>query len=105
MKTVIYKSGGIYYTTSEENYNAKILNARTIHNMCEFNSPTEIMDYYYEFCGVETKDFKMSETVAKEFLMQLGWNEYGADAILKEIDITTVTVADLVKLSEDYKDR
>ena len=105
MKFIIYKVEGIYYLTTEDNYKATIQNARAIQCLREFNSPKEIMDYYYEFCGVETKGFKLTETTAKEFLIELGWNSYGADAILKEIDLTTLTVEDLIKLSEDYKDR
>ena len=105
MKTVIYKVGGIYHTTTEENYKARIQNARAIHELRDFSSAEEIINYYCKYFGSQTEDFKMSEPVAKEFLMSLGWNEYGADAILKELNIEELTVADLIKVSEDYKDR
>lgn len=105
MKFVIYKVEGIYYLTTESNYNAPMQNTREIQCLRDFNSPKEIMDYYHKFCGVQPKGFKLTETTAKEFLMELGWNEYGADAILKEIDLATLTVEDLMNLSEDYKDR
>ena len=57
MKTVIYKSGGIYYTTTEENYNAKVQNARAIHKMQDFETAEEIIDYYCLFFGSSREDF------------------------------------------------
>ena len=57
MKTVIYKSEGIYYTTTEENYKAGIQNARAIHKMQDFNSAEEIVNYYCTYCGSKTEDF------------------------------------------------
>lgn len=61
MKTVIYKSGGIYYTTTERNYRARIRNARLIHEMRDFNSPQEIIDYYCKYFGAQTEDFIVVE--------------------------------------------
>jgi hypothetical protein len=57
MKTVIYKAGGIYYTTTEGNYNAAIQDARAIHKMQDFNSAEEIINYYCTYCGKQPEDF------------------------------------------------
>ncbi len=57
MKIVIYKSNGIYHTTTEANYNARIQNARAIHELKEFNSPEEIIDYYCKYFGSKPEDF------------------------------------------------
>lgn len=61
MKTVIYKAGGIYYTTTEENYTARIQNARAIHQMKDFNSAEEIINYYCKYFGSKTEDFIIIE--------------------------------------------
>lgn len=57
MKTVIYKSEGIYYTTTEENYAAGIQNARAIHKMQDFSSAEEIINYFCKYFGSKTEDF------------------------------------------------
>jgi hypothetical protein len=57
LKTVIYKSQGIYYTTTMQNWDAGIQDARAIHKMQEFKSPQEIIDYYCEHFGSEPEDF------------------------------------------------
>ena len=56
-KTVIYKSNGIYYITSEANYNARIQNARAIQKMQDFNSAEEIIEYFCKYFGSKTEDF------------------------------------------------
>lgn len=61
MKIVIYKAGGIYYTTTEENYKARIQNARTIHELIGFNSAEEIIEYYCKYFGSKTEDFIIVE--------------------------------------------
>ena len=61
MKTVIYKRLGDYYTTNEENYNARIQNARAIHKMQGFKSPQEIIEYYCTYCGSKPEDFIVVE--------------------------------------------
>lgn len=61
MKIVIFKQGGVYYTTTEENYNAKIQNARVIHKMDNFNNAEEIKDYYCEYFGSKPEDFIVIE--------------------------------------------
>jgi hypothetical protein len=61
MKTVIYKSSGIYYTTTEENYKARIQNARAIHKMQDFESAEEIINYYCEYFGSKAEDFIIKE--------------------------------------------
>jgi hypothetical protein len=57
MKIVIYKAGGIYYTTTEENYKARIQNARAIHEMKDFSSAEEIIEYYCKHFGSKAEDF------------------------------------------------
>ena len=57
MTTVIYKVNGIYYTTSEANYNARIQNARAIHKCDGFGSAEEIIDYYCRYFGSKPDEF------------------------------------------------
>ena len=57
MKTVIYKSAGIYCTTTEANYNARISNARAVYKLSDFNSAQEIVDYYCKYFGSKAEDF------------------------------------------------
>jgi hypothetical protein len=57
MKTVIYKVGGIYHTTTEANYKARISNARLVHKMQDFNSAEEIIEYFCKYFGSKTEDF------------------------------------------------
>lgn len=57
MKIVIYKVDGVYYTTTEENYKARIQNAKAIHKMQEFNSAEEIIEYYCKYFGSKAEDF------------------------------------------------
>ena len=55
MKLVIYKALGTIYVTTEENYNARIQNARKIHKLDAFDSVEEVIEYYckHYFCKVE----------------------------------------------------
>lgn len=57
MKTVIYKENGIYKTTTEENYNRTIQNAREIHIMKDFESAEEIKEYYIKWFKCSENDF------------------------------------------------
>ncbi len=57
MKIVIYKVNGIWHTTTEENYNARIQNARAIHKMQDFNSAEEIIEYYCKYFKSQPEDF------------------------------------------------
>ena len=57
MKTVIYKVQGIYHTTSEDNYKARIQNARAIHKLPDFESTDEIIEYYCKYFGSQREDF------------------------------------------------
>lgn len=61
MKTVIYKENGVYKTTTEENYKRTIRNAREIHNMYDFESAEEIMDYYMKWFKCNKEDFIVIE--------------------------------------------
>jgi hypothetical protein len=61
MKTVIYKENGIYKTTTEENYNAVIQNARKINTMEDFNNAEEIINYYIKWFGSKKEDFIIIE--------------------------------------------
>lgn len=51
MKTVIYKENGVYKTTTEENYNRVIRNAREINVMKDFYSANEIISYFIMYFG------------------------------------------------------
>ena len=62
MKMVIYKRNGVFYTTTEENYNAQIQDARAIHKMQDFNSAKEIIEYYCTYCGSKAEDFIIIKT-------------------------------------------
>ena len=57
MKTVIYKENGIFKTTTEENYNRVIRNAREIHIMKDFESAEEIKEYYIKWFKCSENDF------------------------------------------------
>lgn len=57
MKMVIYKANGNYYVTAEENYNARIQNARAIHQMQDFNSAKEVIEYFCAHFGSKPEDF------------------------------------------------
>lgn len=57
MKTVIYKVSGVYHTTTEENYNARIQNARNIHTLKDFESAEEIIEYYIKWFQAKREDF------------------------------------------------
>ena len=61
MKTVIYKENGVYKTTTEENYNSRIQNARRIHVMNDFETAEEIIDYYVKYFGSNKEDFIVIE--------------------------------------------
>ena len=57
MKMVIYKTCGCYYVTSEENYNAVVQNARGIHQMQDFDSAEEVIEYFCTYFGSKAEDF------------------------------------------------
>ncbi len=61
MKTVIYKENGAYKTTTEENYNRAIKNARQIHIMRGFENAEEIIEYYIKWFGSNKEDFIVIE--------------------------------------------
>lgn len=55
-KIVIYKVGNIYHTTDEDNYNARIQNARKIHAIDGAESAQDIIDYYIRYGWADSKD-------------------------------------------------
>ena len=57
MKHVIYKELGIYHITTEANYNTSIQNARAIHQLKEFSTVPEIIEYYCTHFGSQIEDF------------------------------------------------
>lgn len=61
MKTVIYKENGTYKMTEEKNYNCRIRNAILIHNMKDFKSAEEIIEYLTKWCGYNKEDFIVIE--------------------------------------------
>ena len=62
MKMVIYKAHGTYYVTTEENYNARVQNARAIHKMQDFNSANEVIEYFCTHFGSKAEDFIIIKT-------------------------------------------
>lgn len=61
MRMVIYKHLGEFRVTTEENYNARIQNARAIHNLSDFSSAEEIIKYFCKYCGSKPEDFIIKE--------------------------------------------
>lgn len=61
MKMVIYKSLGTYCVTTEENYNARIQDARAIHRLEAFDSAEEVIKYYCTHFGSKADDFTIIE--------------------------------------------
>ena len=57
MKMVIYTAGGSYYVTNERNYNAVIQNAKEIHQMQDFDSAEEVIEYFCTYFGSKAEDF------------------------------------------------
>lgn len=57
MKIVVYKNADIYYATNEENYKARIQDARAIYKMDNFNSAEEVVEYFCKYCGAKPEDF------------------------------------------------
>lgn len=51
MKTVIYKENGVYKTTTEENYNRVVRNAREICTWEGFYSAEEVICYLTMYLG------------------------------------------------------
>ena len=62
MKMVIYKAGGTYYVTTEENYNARVQNARLVHKMQDFKSANEVIEYFCTYFGSKAEDFIIIKT-------------------------------------------
>lgn len=61
MKTIIYKSLDTFKTTTEENYNARIQNAKKICSWENFESAEEIIDYCIKYCNAKKEDFIVIE--------------------------------------------
>lgn len=57
MKTIIYRVNGIFKTTTEENFNARIQNARQIQTWTDFESAEEIIDYCIKYFKANKEDF------------------------------------------------
>ncbi len=54
---VIYRECGRLKVTTEGNYNAIIRNARKVQDCGEFETPTEIIEYYCKYFGSNETDF------------------------------------------------
>lgn len=66
-RVVIYKENGVYKTTPESNYNARIQNARKIHKIDWANSPKDIIDYFIKYgLANSSDDFKIVESVSED---------------------------------------
>lgn len=61
MKMVIYKQFGEFYVTTEANYKARIQNAQIIHNMRDFESAEEVIEYFCKYFGSKAEDFIIIE--------------------------------------------
>ena len=61
MKIVIFKDLGGYCTTSEENYNARIQDARRIQKWYDFKTPEEIIEYSIKYFGGSKEDYIVVE--------------------------------------------
>lgn len=57
MKYVIYKNIFGYCVTSEENYYARICDARAIQKCYDFKSANSIIDYYCKYFKWNREDF------------------------------------------------
>ena len=61
MKLVIFKHGNILCVTPEDNYNARIMNARKVQNCKDFGNAAEIIEYYVRWFGSKPDDFIVKE--------------------------------------------
>lgn len=61
MKYVIYKENGVYKTTTEENYNRRIQNAREISVWNDFESAQEIIDYVVKYYNDSKENYIIAE--------------------------------------------
>lgn len=61
MKVVIYKENGVYKTTTEENYNKNIRNAREICALTFFDNAEDIINYLVQYGKVKKEDFIVIE--------------------------------------------
>lgn len=61
MKLVIFKHGNALCVTPEDNYNARIMNARKVQNCADFGNAQEIIDYYVRWFGSKPNDFIVKE--------------------------------------------
>ena len=57
MKMVIYKSLGVFCVTTEENYKARVQNAKAIHRLEAFDSAEEVIEYFCTYFGSKAEDF------------------------------------------------
>lgn len=56
MKNVIFRRNGALYMTSEENYNARIEDARKVTNLKDFNSFEEVVQYMCKWYNDAVED-------------------------------------------------
>ena len=61
MKLVIFKHGNTLCVTPEDNYNARIMNARKIQSCKDFGNAQEIIEYYVRWFGSSPDDFIVKE--------------------------------------------
>lgn len=52
-KYIIYKTAFGYKGTTEENYNARIQNARKIKDFSAFDNTNDIIECLVKYCGIE----------------------------------------------------
>lgn len=61
MKMTIYKCNNVWCITPDENYNARIQNARQIKRIEWATSPQEIIEYYIKHFNSSESDFTIIE--------------------------------------------
>lgn len=61
MKLVIFKHGNTLSVTPENNYKARIMDARKIQSCAEFEDAQEIIEYYVRWFGSSPDDFIVKE--------------------------------------------
>ena len=61
-KTIIFKQLGTLKTTSEDNFNARIWDARKIQKWDGFTTPDEIISYSVKYFNANPNDFIVDES-------------------------------------------
>ena len=79
MKLVIFKHGNALSVTPEDNYKARIMDARKIQSCADFGNAAEIIEYYVRWFGSKPEDF-----IVKEGLNVRKWFDIESAEIVTE---------------------